>query len=123
MYMKFWISVFAIAVLTFSVLRCQINPLVSTSENEGASGCNITWLKKIEADLQQNKSVKSEIIQYQYNRQNVYYVDACIGCPDGLTIVYSCNGEVLCQFGGIAGLNTCIDFAEKAIKKKVIWKN
>jgi hypothetical protein len=120
--MKFWIGVFTIAVLTFLVLRCQINPLASTTEDT-ASDCTNTWLKNIEADLKQNTAVKSEIIQYQYNGQVVYYVDSCIGCPDGLTIVYSCNGDVICQFGGIAGLNTCLDFAEKAIKKKVIWKN
>jgi hypothetical protein len=38
-------------------------------------------------------------------------------------VVYACNGDIICQFGGIAGLNTCLDFAERAIKKKVIWKN
>lgn len=120
--MKFWIGVFAIAVLTFLVLRCQISPLTSTTEDTGGN-CANAWLKSIEADLKQNTTVKSEIIQYQYNSQIVYYVDSCIGCPDGLTLVYSCNGDVICQFGGIAGLNTCLDFAEKAIKKKVIWKN
>jgi hypothetical protein len=120
--MKFWVGVFLIALLTFSILRCELNPLTSTPEDQDSS-CNKVWLKNIETDLRQNHTVKSEIIQYHYNGQIVYYVDSCIGCPDGLTIVYTCNGDVICQFGGIAGLNTCLDFAEKAIKKKVIWKN
>lgn len=120
--MKFWISVFVIAVITFTVLRCQINPFTASAEDNNG-GCNTAWLKNIKTNLKQTTSVKSEIIQYVYNSQVVYYIDSCIGCPDGLTMVYSCNGEVICQFGGIAGLNTCIDFAEKAVKKKVIWKN
>jgi hypothetical protein len=120
--MKFWIGVFAIALITFTVLRCQINPLSSSTEDEGNT-CDPVWLKNVEAELKQNTNVKSEIIQYLYNGQTVYYVDSCIGCPDGLTLVYACSGDVICQFGGIAGLNTCLDFAERAIKKKVIWKN
>ncbi len=37
--------------------------------------------------------------------------------------VYNCQGQVICQFGGIAGLNTCPDFYDTATDKKVIWKN
>jgi hypothetical protein len=119
--MKFWIGVLGIAAITFLVLRCQLSPFVSNEED--GSSCNTTWLKTLKSELRQNTDVKSEIIQYVYNNQIVYYVDSCIGCADGLTVVYSCTGEVICQFGGIAGLNTCLDFAEKAIRRKVIWKN
>lgn len=57
---------------------------------------------------------KGLIAQYYYKGQTVILIDDCSNCSDAMQEVYDCNGNVLCQFGGIAGLNTCPDFESKA---------
>jgi len=85
---------------------------------------DIAWLKEIKTGFDMSASAtKKQIIQYMYNNETVFLIDACIGCPDSLTTVYNCKKEVVCQFGGIAGFNTCPDFNEKATNKKIVWEN
>ena len=96
---------------------------ISAFQCEDEQACsNTVWLQPIIENAQQNSS-KAEVISYQYNLQTVYYINTCIDCADSMAEVYSCSGEVICQFGGIAGFNTCPDFEEKATRRKVIWKN
>lgn len=66
---------------------------------------------------------KGEVIRYQYNGQRVYYINTCIDCADSMAQVYSCSGNVICQFGGIAGFNTRPDFEDTTTHKKVLWRN
>ena len=86
-----------------------------------ASTCGRSeWLLAIIEGAEQNES-KGEIIQYQYKGETVFYINTCFDCADGMTIVYNCAGETKCEFGGIAGLNTCPDFGDTATGKKIIW--
>lgn len=80
----------------------------------------LPWLATIRTQLIESKT-PSKIIQYSYKNQLVYWVDSCNGCADNLIQVYNPKGEVICQFGGIAGLNTCIDFDGKAKNPKVLF--
>ena len=50
-------------------------------------------------------------------------IDVCNGCADNLTTVYNCEGNVICEFGGIAGLNTCPDFDKNSTNKTIIYEN
>jgi hypothetical protein len=120
--MRFWIGVLAFAVLTFTVLTCELTPVVSSKSDPTSCG-NQPWLQNLIESLKQNSVIKSEVILYHYKGESVYYVDACKGCADNLALVYNSRGEIVCQFGGIAGLHTCPDFFETAVRKKVIWKN
>lgn len=121
MNMRFSLSLLVL-VLVFSNFQCQPNQ-PTPSEEQSAQCPNILWLQPYLDAFKNNPAVKSEIIRYQYNGETVYYIDSCKGCPDSMAIVYNCSGEVVCQFGGIAGFNTCPDFAETATHKKVIWSN
>ena len=67
--------------------------------------------------------LKKQIIQYDYKNETVFLIDSCNGCNDNLTIIYNCKGEIICEFGGIAGLNTCPDFEKQANNKRVLWEN
>ena len=40
---------------------------------------------------------------------------------DGLVLVYNCSGEVICEFGGIDGRNTCADFETEATNPVVLF--
>ncbi len=82
------------------------------------------WLKQIKTGLEQSASAsKAEIYEYTYKQQRVFSVNSCVGCSDSKTDIYNCAGNVMCEFGGIAGLNTCPDFDTEATNKKLLWKN
>lgn len=79
------------------------------------------WLDGIEKTIVQNGN-KGEIYSYRYKNETVYEVNDCLGCADNLVVVMNC-GRKICEFGGIAGLNTCPDFHSMATEKKLVWKN
>ncbi len=80
---------------------------------------DLPWLRRIIDENQSNRH-GAEITRYTYKGKSVFLVDLCKQCDDGLSNVYNCEGEVICRFGGIAGLNTCPDFSEPAAGE-VIW--
>lgn len=85
---------------------------------------NKEWFSELKAEYSGHPDLKVEIYSYLYNNQTVFAVDTVEPtCCDFMDVVYDCSGNVICQFGGIAGLNTCPDFAEKATNKKLIYKN
>lgn len=83
---------------------------------------NISWLKEL-VDNENNTDDTSglEIIQYTYKNNTVFSVNDCINCADAITVVYDCEKNVLCEFGGIAGVNTCSDFYDEAIKESILY--
>jgi hypothetical protein len=85
---------------------------------------NLQWLHDIKVGLEINLSISAgQIIQYVYNNNCVYLVDDCFNCDDSLVQVYDIDGEIICQFGGIAGLNTCSDFFDTATHKRYLFNN
>lgn len=85
---------------------------------------DLVWLKEIKTNIEQTSSAgKAEIYEYSYKQQKVFWVDTCVDCPDNLITVYNCTGNKMCEFGGIAGVNTCVDFTSEATNKKLLWKN
>ena len=72
---------------------------------------NLVWLDSIRNDLDGafDRPV-AEIIQYLYKDECVIYYDHCTTCLDKLVVVFDYEGEVICEFGSIVGLNTCPDF-------------
>ncbi|MCD4698013.1 MAG: hypothetical protein K8S16_17450 [Bacteroidales bacterium] len=75
----------------------------------------LEWLKEIKTIIEMREIyVGAQIIAYKYYDEDVFWIDECYGCPDNLIKIYNCSGEVICEFGGISGLNTCPDFFENA---------
>jgi hypothetical protein len=81
-----------------------------------------TWLDQ-EIELLKTLNTTARLTQYVYKGEAVFEVETCLECADRMTIVYTCEGDAICTFGGIAGFNTCPDFYETATNKKVIWHN
>lgn len=107
-------------VMAGSAFQCESS---STSISDESAYCsNIKWLVDIIEDAKQNAS-KAEVIRYKYNGETVYYINTCKDCADSMAQVHNCSGEVICQFGGVAGFNTCPDFESTATAKKVVWSN
>ncbi|MFC2129706.1 DUF6970 domain-containing protein [Bacteroidota bacterium] len=83
---------------------------------------DLQWLKDIKQSIQLSMGpAGSQIIQYTYKGEFVFYVDMCNQCPDGLVLVYNCEGEVICEFGGIDSRNTCVDFDTEATDSTMLF--
>ena len=96
------------------VTNCSDNPLES-----------ITWLKElVDNEMSTDDTSGLEIIQYTYKNSTVFSVNDCINnCSDAMTVVYDCDKNVLCEFGGIAGVNTCPGFDTEALFVSVLYSS
>ena len=83
---------------------------------------DLGWLSAIENSIVQSGH-QGEINSYRYKNATVFEINGCLDCVDYITTVNNCSGQVICQFGGFAGLNTCPDFHDLAKEKKLVWKN
>ena len=81
----------------------------------------IPWLQEYIKERSSNTSCKARITYYLYTEADVFMIDDCTQTSDHLLIVKDCEGNFICEFGGIAGLNTCPDFETEAIEKSILW--
>ena len=86
---------------------------------------NVTWIRDLVKEQDLIDTINTlEIVQYNYEGNTVFSVDKCpYNCSDSLINVYDCDQNLICEFGGITGLNTCPDFATKAINQGVVFSN
>ncbi len=85
---------------------------------------DLSWLndikKTFEADL---IPAGNQIIKYRYKEQDVFWIDSCVNCEDALIQIYNCTGAIICQKGGIAGLDDCPDFQSEATAMVILFNN
>lgn len=112
--------------ITFIATACK-----KDDQPEEATICDIDnpletlqWLKEIRDgfDMQANPLPK-RITQYFYQGECVFLIDGCVGCDDNLTTVYNVDQDVICEFGGIAGVDTCPDFDTEATGELILYGN
>ncbi len=85
---------------------------------------DLPWLKEIKTFIELNENAAGgEIIAYKYNGEDVFLVDDCYNCADKMVLIYDCSGQIICKFGGIAGINTCPDFFETATDSTMLYNN
>jgi len=122
MYLKKTVLVLFASLLLISCIKNLETPETSCATTLPLK--ELVWLSNIKTAFEQSTdAAKKQIIQYTYNNESVFLIDPCFNCPDNLITVYSCRGEKICEFGGIAGLNTCPDFYEQATNKIILWEN
>lgn len=119
--MRSFLFLFSVLFLT----SCPINDEVFNNSCDVQNPIeNLVWLKEIKTSFEQSSSAtKRSIIQYKFKNKIVFLVDSCNNCPDNLTTLYNCEGVKICEFGGIAGLNTCSGFDKEAKNKIILWEN
>jgi len=105
----FWILIFFL-----SVFSCNDEDKISDVCNVDDPATDVEWIRELINSLEANEN-HSQIILYQYKFKTAFLVDPCHQCPDALAVVYDCDHNVICEFGGIAGLNTCPDFSNRAV--------
>ena len=109
-------NLLALILLVFAVSACKAQQQSLTTTNMP------DWLdKKIEQFKIENPDGKGQVEKFLYHEQTVYLVNFCVGCPDFLVYVYNEDEEVICEFGGIAGISSCTDFDKEAISKGIVW--
>lgn len=110
------------AVFFFSLLYIALSSF--TCEDSTALPCSDSdWLEQRITSMKVRSSAgKAYVAQYFYKGQTVILIDDCSNCSDAMQVVYDCNGNELCQFGGIAGLNTCPDFESSAKFVKTLFE-
>ncbi|MDP5104676.1 MAG: hypothetical protein NWQ31_00730 [Polaribacter sp.] len=110
--------------IVFLISCSNTKEMYATSCEVNAPLENLPWLKEIKINFEISASAsKTQIIQFTYHNETVFLIDPCMDCADNLTTVYNCEGDKICEFGGIAGLNTCLDFDENSTNKIVLWEN
>ena len=123
-------SILKNALIFFAII------LIATSckkddQPEEATTCNIDnpletiqWLKDTKQAFEISMSPSAKrITQYFYQGECVFLIDECLGCDDNLTTVYNVDQDTICEFGGIAGVNTCPDFDTEATGETILWDN
>lgn len=123
--MKSYLNIITFLIVCLFISSCK------TDKNNANMPCDannpiesITWLGNLQHSLEMMANpTGSQILRYKYNGQYVFWVEDCHNCPDGMVNVYSCSGDVVCQFGGIAGLNTCPNFYSTASDSTMLWRN
>lgn len=83
---------------------------------------DMIWMDSVQGVIRQN-GWSAEIFITHYKEERVFEVHPCLECADVPTTVHNCSGEVVCEFGGLAGVNTCPDYAPSSDKKLLYWKN
>jgi hypothetical protein len=114
-----------LTIIMLLLLSCKTSDKVQNPYCGSANPLeDLTWLKKIKIEMEMSEmAAGGQIIRYSYKGDDVFWVDRCHGCIDNLIDVYNCQGEVICEFGGIAGLNTCIDFHSEATDSTMLFNN
>jgi hypothetical protein len=82
----------------------------------------IPWMRQL-VEARKNSSSNLEIHAYAYKGQEVFVVNDCNSCADAMTVAYTCDGDTICEWGGLTGANTCPDFTEVATNKRLVYKN
>lgn len=106
---------FVLTCLACSDTNNEQRPLQTCANNPLET---IDWIKDL---INNTDSNGLEIIQYEYKEQTVFSINKCLNCADNLITVYDCQKNKICEFGGIAGLNTCTDFDTETSNKTIIF--
>lgn len=65
----------------------------------------------------------AQITKYTYKNQDVYGFDPGSNYNDWLYTHINDNCETICEFGSLAGINTCEDWDTEAVFKEIVWKD
>ncbi len=85
----------------------------------------IEWLKNLVANETNTDSTNSsglEIIKYEYQNNLAFSINNCIdNCSGALTRIFDCDQNLICEFGGITGVDTCADFFKDAKNTTILF--
>ena len=110
-----------VKLLSFFMLLVGMLSCKAQQPSVGDSDHLPQWLTEKISGFKESDNDRARVQAYRYRGDTVYMVEECYGCPDAIAVVYAANGDVLCEFGGIAGSNSCPDFDREARLLRQIW--
>jgi hypothetical protein len=120
-FLKYTLIFFAIILMATSCKKDNQTITTCTIDNPLET---IQWLKETKEAFELSMSPSAKrITQYFYQGECVFLIDGCLQCNDNLTTVYDVNQDIICEFGGIAGVDTCPDFDTEATDETILWDN
>ena len=116
-----------ILLILVSLVSCK----KEEAEKEVLTTCNVEtplveleWLANIKFTFDVDQGAfRNKISHYEYNGNDVFLIEGCYQCDDAGSYVADCDGEIICEFGTIAGINTCPDFGTTATLIEVLYDN
>ncbi len=116
-------SLIILSLLLLSFFSCDTSKEIETLDCGVENPLeDLPWLKEIKDIITMRMSpAGAQIIQYTYHGEQVFWIDECYNCPDAIITINNCEGEVICEFGGIDGRNTCPDFASDASDSTMLF--
>jgi len=109
-------------LIFIAVVGCDAETLRPIACNVEEPEKNIDWLAALIAQAEAQPGDVVRITLFTYENEDVFFIQQSENIADHMDIVKNCAGETICQFGGIAGLNTCPDFQEDAMGGQIIWE-
>lgn len=110
---KYW-TILVVAVLACSEKKATSDPWVNIC-------ADLTWMESVKGTIIQN-GWKGEIYLSNYQDERVFEVNGCVDCTDFVTQLQNCEGDTICEMGGVAGF-TCPGYAPEASERLLYWKN
>ncbi len=108
---------FLFLTLVIILLSCSNN-----DENDNYPICMQTTIDNYVKNYPEPTQQPATISKYLYQNKNVYIFDPGSGFADILFNVVDNNCVSVCQFGGIAGIQTCEDW-DNAKFIAIVWKD
>ena len=88
---------------------------------------DLPWLKEIIDEFEKNAATlgynpHARIYQCTYKDGIGFLLEMCVGCPDTGYSFRNCEGEILCEGGGLSGEDSCPELNIDYENKKLIWE-
>lgn len=108
-------------IVLLSLLSCDKK---DTSQNDEFSKIDdpineLVWLKNIIAEATNPITIH----KCSYKNKEGFLVNFCVNCSDGLVVFFDRDSNVIYEFGGIDGRNTCPDFEIEVMNKELIYSD
>lgn len=109
----------AVVIVFFALLGCTKKSDTCLYQNPLEE---IAWLKQKKTSFDMDMSPNIQTIdEYSYNGARVFKISVCGGCTDAMDEVFDCQGNKICEYGGIAGINTCQDFKKNSTHIRLLY--
>lgn len=120
---------YLIALIVFVFNSCD-KESTSNIEISRNSFCHVknplselSWLKKIVDNSQNEHSGEIKIFKCIYNNQESFLINLCWQCPDSSTKLYDCQGNVICDYGSFQQKIMYPDFGKNLTEMSLIYSD
>lgn len=109
-----------LVLILVSFTGCKFDDNTQTLENNYPQ-CMQTEIDTYIQSSDEPGETPAQITKYTYKGQDAYGFDPGSEYADWLYTYVNSSCETICEFGGIAGVNTCEDWEDEAVFIEIVW--